>query len=155
MGRIYNIIIPRTAVTAAVDLVEILTPAAVSAWIHRIKLSQSTEVGDAQEEMLQLAFKWGQTTSGSGGSAATPAKVLPGDAASVLTCEVLNTTKATAGTIVTSWISDWNERVVFDEVFTPETRLFIGPSTRATIELVSAPADGVTICGTITVEEIG
>lgn len=155
MGRIYTIPLPRTAVTVAVDLLEIVTPESVVCWIHSIELSQSTELADAAEEQLQLAWKSGQTTSGSGGAAITPAKVLPGDPASVLTCEGFNTTKASAGTILTQYLRDWNIRVAYEKVFTPETRLFVGVSTRATLELVAAPADGVTICGTITVEEIG
>lgn len=156
MGRMYTIPLVRTAVTAAVDLCEILTPASVVVWVHQIELSQSTEVADAAEEQLQLAWKVGQTTSGSGGNTGvTPAKTLPGDAASTLTVESFNTTKASAGTIVTQRVWDWNIRVPFDKVLTPETRLFIPPSTRVTLELVGAPADSVTIGGQITVEEVG
>lgn len=156
MGRIYNLPLARTAVTAAVDLVEILTAASHMCCIHAIELTQSTEVADAAEEMLQLAFKSGQTTSGSGGNTGvTPIPILIGDAAHGMTVESFNTTKASAGTIVTHKVWDWNLRVPFLYVFTPETRLWIPPSTRATLELVSAPADSVTIGGQIVIEIIG
>jgi ligand-binding SRPBCC domain-containing protein len=156
MGRMYNLPLARTAVTAAVDLVEILTASSHICVIHGIELTQSTEVKDAEEEMLQLAWKSGQTTGGSGGGTSiTPIPILIGDAAHGMTVEAFNTTKASAGTIVTHKVWDWNVRVPFLYVFTPETRLVIPPSTRATLELVSAPADSVTIGGQIVLEIIG
>jgi|ERR1041385_99668 hypothetical protein len=156
MGRIYNLPLARTAVTAAVDLAEILTAATHICVIHAIEITQSTDVKDAEEEMLQLAFKSGQTTSGSGGNTGvTPIPVLIGDAAHGMTVETFNTTKASAGTIVTHKVWDWNVRIPFDKIFTPETRLIIPPSTRATLELVAAPADSITIGGQIVVEVIG
>lgn len=156
MGRIYNLPLARTAVTVAVDLAEILTAATHVCIIHGIELSQSTDVKDAEEEMLLLAFKSGQTTSGSGGNTAvTPIPILIGDAAHGMTVETFNTTKATAGTIVTHKVWDWNVRVPWIWYPTPETRLFIPPSTRATLELVGAPADSITIGGQIVIEIIG
>ena len=156
MGRYYNLPLVRTAVTAAVDLAEILTAATHICVIHGIDLSQSTEVQDAAEEMLQLAWKSGQTTSGSGGNTGvTPIPILLGDAAHGMTVETFNTTKASAGTIVTHKLWDWNLRVPFEKIFTPEHRLIIPPSTRATLELVAAPADSTTIGGQILIEIIG
>lgn len=156
MGRIYNLPIARTATTVAVDLAEILTAATHICWIHAIELTQSSDVKDAEEEMLQLAWKSGQTTSGSGGNTGvTPVPVLIGDAAHGMTVETFNTTKATAGTIVTHKVWDWNVRIPFLYIFTPETRLFIPPSTRATLELVAAPADSITIGGNICLEVVG
>lgn len=156
MGRIYNLPLARTAVTAAVDLAEILTAAGHVCVVHAIELTQSTEVADAAEEMLQLAWKSGQTTSGSGGNTGvTPIPVLIGDAAHGMTVESFNTTKASAGTIVTHKVWDWNIRTPFLYIFAPEQRLIIPPSTRATLELVAAPADSVTIGGQIVIEIIG
>lgn len=156
MGRIYNLPLARTAVTAAVDLAEILTAATHIVFVHSIEITQSTELGDAAEEQLQLAWKSGQTTSGSGGNTGvTPIPLLIGDSAHGMTVETFNTTKASAGTIVTHKVWDWNIRTPFIYIFTPETRLFIPPSTRATLELVAAPTDSVTIGGQITLEIIG
>ena len=156
MGRIYNLPLVRTAVTVAVDLAEILTAATHICVIHSIEITQSTEIKDAEEEMLQLAWKSGQTTSGSGGNTGvTPVPVLIGDSAHGMTVESFNTTKASAGTIVTHKVWDWNVRVPFIYIFEPETRLVIPPSTRATLELVAAPTDSVTIGGQICLEVIG
>ena len=156
MGRVYSLPLASTAVTAAVDLAEILTAATHVCCIHAIEVSQHTDFKDAEEEILQLAFKSGQTTSGSGGNTGvTPIPRLIGDAAHGMTVETFNTTKATAGTIVTHGLWDWNIRVPFEKIFTPETRLWIPPSTRATLELVAAPTDSVTIKGQLVIEIIG
>jgi hypothetical protein len=40
-------------------------------------------------------------------------------------------------------------------VWTPETRPILSPSRRLTVELVNAPADSITMSGTILFEEIG
>jgi len=156
MGRHYSLPLVSTAVTAAVDLAEIVTAATHICIIHSIYLHQSTEAGDAQEEQLRLAFKTGQTTSGSGGNTGvTPVPRLLGDAAHGMTVETFNTTKASAGTIVTHGAWPWNLRQAFEKIFTPETKIFIPPSTRATLELVAAPADSVTFEGEILLEVIG
>lgn len=156
MGRYYNVPLVRTSVTVAVDLAELLTAATHLCVIHAIELSQSTDVKDAEEEMLLLAWKSGQTTTGSGGNTGViPVPVLIGDAAHGMTVETFNTTKATAGTIVTHKLWDWNVRIPFEKIFTPETRLIIPPSTRATLELVGAPADAITIGGQIVIEILG
>ena len=156
MGRIYNLPLARTAVTTVVDFAELTTAATHVCFIHAIEISQSSRVKDAQEEMIQLAWKTGQTTSGSGGNTGvTPIPVLIGDAAHGMTVETFNTTKASGGTIVTHKVWDWDLRVPFIYVFTPETRLFVGPSTRATFELVAAPAASTVFGGQICLEIIG
>src|SRR5215475_4177555 len=101
-GRMYAIPMVKTSVTAAVDFLEVTTAATHVLIVHAIELSQSTEIKDAEEEQIQLAIKSGQTTSGSGGN--TSVTAVPrvfGDASSGLTIESFNTTKASAGTIVT------------------------------------------------------
>ena len=156
MGRIYTLPLVSTAVTVALDLAEILTAATHICIVHTIEVSQLTEVQDAAEEMLQLTFKTGQTTSGSGGNTGvTPIPRLLGDAAHGMTVESFNTTKATAGTIVGHGVWNWNVRIPFEKIFTPELRIVIPPSTRATLELVGAPADSITIAGQLMIEIIG
>jgi len=156
MGRFYSLPLTPTAVTVAVDLAELLTAATHVACIHAILLGQWTELGDAAEEQLRLAFKSGQTTSGTGGNTGvTPIPRLLGDAAHGMTVESFNTTKASAGTIVQHGLWPWNVRQEFEKWFTPETRIWIPPSTRATLELVNSPADSITIGGEILIEIIG
>jgi hypothetical protein len=118
-------------------------------------LGQNTDVGDAAEEILDIQLTSGHTTSGSGGSAVTPVPREFGDAAFGGTVERNNTTQASAGTIVEHHNWSWNIRAPFDRVFTPEEMPILSPSRRACLELPAAPADSITMSGTITFEEIG
>lgn len=156
MSGVYTIDIPNTAVTTQVDLAELVGHAARPYVILEIHLSQLTEVQDAQMEMLSILLKSGQTTSGSGGSAATPVNnEQPGGASAGLTAEVFNTTKATAGTIVQHDRWNWNILGPLDVVFTDENKKLMGAGRRLTLELATTPADSITIGGTIVVQEIG
>ena len=155
MGRLYTAVFNNVAVTAIQDLFEIVAPATGIVLLHDIHISQNTDVGDAAEEVLRIELTSGHTASGSGGSAVTPIPLGLGDAAFAGTCEVNNTTQASAGTIVTHYVWNFNIRAGFDKIFTPETRPVIAPSRRMCLELPAAPADSLTMSGSITIEEIG
>ena len=156
MGRKYRTIATHTAQTVQVDLFEITGASTKSMKILEIHLSQSTEIGDAQEEMLLIHVKSGQTTSGSGGNASVAAvPASKGDSAAAAAIETHNTTKASAGTIVTHLTVAWNIRVPLDIIFTPETVIELPPSERMTVELGTTPADSVTLGGYVVFEEIG
>lgn len=152
---LYTAVFNAVAVTAQQDLFELNVPADAIVIVHAVELSQSTEVGDAQEEGLNLLFKRGATTSGTGGTAPTPQPLETGSASFGGTVEVNNTTKATAGTIVTLRADNWNVRMPYLWLPTPEMRFILGPSTRFTIELATTPADSITMSGTLWYEELG
>jgi len=155
MGMLYTATFAGVAVTAQQDFFELAAPADCVVLIHQIQLSQSTEVGDAQEEGLSLLFKRGATTTGSGGSTPTPSPIDFGYAAAGSTTKVNNTTKATAGTIVTMAADNWNVRSPYLWLPTPELRFTLSPSQRFTLELATTPADSITMSGTLWFEEIG
>lgn len=155
MSRMYTAQFNAVAVTAQQDFFEVVAPADAVVVLHGIELSQVTETGDAMEEQLQILLKRGQTTSGSGGSTVTPNPTEFGDAAFGGTVEANNTTKATAGTITTHQVPDWNVRMPYLFIPTPEMRFKLSPSQRATLELATTPADSITISGCIWIEEIG
>lgn len=159
MGRMYTVPIPFVAQTAQIDLFELTAAAEKPCRIHEIHISQSSEVGDAQEEQLTLTLKraFGTVTSGSGGTAPTPQKVNPDDAAAGLTAEVNNTTKLVVGTGTIEDERPWafNVRVGFDRIFTPETRPYIKGGEKKVLELTTTPADSITLGGHVVVEEIG
>lgn len=155
MGRIYTASFVDVAITLAQDLFEIVAPATAIVKIHEYTISQKSDVGDVAEEGLVIALKTGATTGGSGGSAPAVVKNEQLDAAFSGTVEANNTTKATAGTIVTRRNEAWNIRTPLSIIFTPEMRPVLAPSARLTLELVTAPTDPVTVSGTITFEEIG
>lgn len=154
MGRLYTVQFNAVAITLTQDLFEIVAPATDIIKIHEISVSQVTDFGDAEAEILGLLLKSGQTTSGSGGTAPTAVPILIGDSAFGGTTEVNNTTKATVGTIVTHHAWTWNIRMEFLKIFTPETMPILSPSRRMTLEL-TAPADSITTSGYIIFEEIG
>jgi len=158
MGRIYQIPIAFAAQTAQIDFFELTAAAEKPCVIHEIYIANSTDVGDAQEEMLTLKLKRasGSVTSGSGGSTPTPVPIDPDDAASGLTAEVNNTTKLLvgSGTITDERLFSWNVRTAFEKVFTPETRPRIKGGEKKVLELTTTPTDSITMGGYVLVEEI-
>jgi hypothetical protein len=153
MARIYTAQFNGVAVTAQQDLFELVAGTNTPIVIHELFLSQSTEIGDAQEEGLSILIKQGSTTTGSGGSAPTKVPRDVDDAASAATVAANNTTKATAGTIVTHQAVAWNVRVPLQILFTPELRPYVKGGRRLTVELGTTPADSITLNGYITWSE--
>ncbi len=153
MSRVYTVVFSAVSVgTAVQDLFELSPADEKSIEILAIDLGQTSDTGDAQDEQLQLSIIRGHTSSGSGGTAPTPAPVDPGDAAASFTAEVNNTTIASGGTTVTLFTSAWNVRAGCIRSFVD------GPfkATQANTTIVirtSAPADAVTMSGTIWVRE--
>lgn len=159
MGRKYTVLFKGVAVTAQQDFFEILCPTDAITVIHEWELNQTTEVGDAQEEQLQLTTNRGigAVTSGSGGSTATPQPVEDGDPAYGGTVEINNTTKMAVGSGTLEELEpfNWNVRQPLRQIYTPETRPILSPGNRWTLELETTPADSITISGKVTLEEIG
>lgn len=156
MSGIYTVQFNGVAVTAQQDLFELTAASGKPIVILGFKLTQTTEVGDAQEEGLSILIKSGQTTSGSGGSTPTPVSVDSSNTvAAGFASEANNTTKASTGTIVTHMAEAWNIRMPLEVLFTQEQQLVMAASRRLTIELATTPADSITMNGTIWVQEIG
>lgn len=157
-GRIYSVIFSAVSISAIQDLFE-LTPADDKPIeIVGIELSQTgnSDVGDAQEEILKLQIIRGFTTSGSGGSAPTPQPIKRSSAAAGFTAEVNNTTVATTGTTSTLHETGWNIRAGYlnwyPEGCEPEASQ---ANTTIVVRLPTAPADAITISGTLWVREYG
>jgi hypothetical protein len=155
MGRIYTAQFTDVAITAIQDLFEVVAPSDAIVMIHAVHLGQRSDVGDAAEEILPVQWTSGYTTSGSGGSSPTVVPREFGDAAYGGTVEANNTTQASSGTAVTEYSWQWNIRLPFDMIWTPELRPILSPSRRGVLELPTAPADSITVSGTIVFEEIG
>lgn len=159
MGRMYTAQFSAVAVTAAQDLFEITAPADAVVKIHNWEIFQTSDVGDAAEELLRLECVRGvgATTSGSGGSSVTPQQVEDGDAAFGGTVEANNTTRMAAGSgsLDTLPQHGWNVRVPLVKIYVPEERPVISPGNRWTLALPAAPADSLTVSGHVTLEEIG
>lgn len=150
----YSVTFSAVAVSAQSDLFEVVSAAAGLVYIHGYELFQTSDHGDAQAEGLQLLWVRGHSSSGSGGSAATPVKQNTIDPAAGSTCEVNNTTIASSGTTTTYAAGGWNVQAGTGPYFwSPETRPVLRNSERGVLRM-SAPADAITLSGTIYFEEL-
>ena len=157
MGRFYSVPFTNVSVSAVQDLFEVLAASGKPFILHEIVVGQSSDYGDAQAEGLQIAIKkaTGSYTSGSGGSTVTPAKHATNDAAAGPTAEINNTTQASAGsgTLTTIRSEAFNAQAGYQYLPTPEQRItFL--STEACVVSITAPADAVSMCGTLVFEEL-
>lgn len=146
-----------SAFTTQIDIFELLAGTNKPVVLLGFELGQTTEIGDAQEEMLTLILKrvTGAPTSGSGGGTPTFQPVRPNDTAAGATLETGNTTKLTGGTSVEVARWSWNIRVPLLYVPVPEERIVIDQGTRLVLELATTPADSIGgIMGRIAIGEI-
>ena len=156
MGMMYTATMDLTAEAAAVDILELLAPADSVVVIHSVTVTQKTEAGDAEAEMLELVYKriTGAPTSGSGGTTgSSPLEFGSPAAGSVV--EMGNDTKLTGGTSAVLIREDFNVQVGHFHRPTPEERIVLSPSQRLVIELVAAAADALDLHASIIFEEIG
>lgn len=156
MGRRYWVDLIPTAVTVAADLLEITPADDKPVRILSLNLHQTSDFGDAQEEVISLVWVRGHTTSGSGGSTPTPRPCNPNDAAAGFTCETFNTTAASVGTTVNGPRHGFNVRVPLERPYTPD-EVFEASQANTTLVLrmAAAPVDSLTIGGSVLVEELG
>lgn len=155
MSGIYTVQFVDVAVTAQQDFFEITASSTQPLIILGWGISQNSDFGDAQEEGLNILVKSGQTTSGSGGS--TPSKIATDGTspAAGFAIEANNTTKASAGTIVTHYPYNWNVRMPIDIWYPEAMQVVLAASRRATLELAKTPADSITVSGYLVVQEVG
>lgn len=157
MGRMYTVTFENVAVTAAQDFFELSPADDKPVRIHSIYLSQSSDMGDVQEELLRVTIKRGHTSSGSGGSAFTPLPLeSSAGAAAGAAAEINNTTIASAGTAVALHAETFNVRTGWVYIPTPECRPGASQAnTTLVVRLEAAPADSLSMSGTLIFEELG
>lgn len=159
IGRMYTAVFKSIAVTAAQDFFEVLAATGKPVIIHGFSIAQSSDVGDAAEEMLVMTTNRGvgSVTSGSGGAAVTAQAIDDGEAAPSTTVERNNTTimAAGSGSLEELEAHVLNVRVPYTFWYTPETRPVVSPGNRWTLELETTPADSLTMSGTLWFQEIG
>lgn len=156
MFRHYSVQFNAVTVTVAQDLFEVVASATKPFLITGYEIGQTSDVGDAGEEILRVQIIRGHTTSGTGGTAVTPTPLDPSDTAFGGTAEANNnTTIASAGTTVTLHNGLWNVRLPYVWQPIPEQFVVVAANTRVVLRLPSAPADSLTVSGTIWISEIG
>lgn len=156
MSRVYTVEFENVSVSAAQDFFEV-TPADDKPCVFKgLFLSQISDVGDAAEEILRFRIIRGHTTGGSGGTAPTPTPVKRSDTAAGFAAEVNNTTIASLGSAVNVHSDAFNIRVGYQlwwpDGCEPEVTQ---ADTTMVVRLMAAPADAVTMSGTMYVEERG
>lgn len=154
MGQVYTVEFEGVSVTAQVDFFE-LTPADDRpVKILGIFLSQSSDTGDAAEEILRIRIIRGHTTGGSGGAAPSPALLDPRSGAVGFAAETNNTTIASLGTVANLFSYAFNIRTGL-ELWFPQGAEPKADQANTTIvvRLMAAPADALTMSGTLFVEE--
>lgn len=154
MGRLYTVSFTDVAVSAAQDLFEIAPAANKPVQIHGLFLGQTSDVGDAQDELLRYSVIRGHATSGSGGTTPTPAPHLVADTAAGFAAEVNNTTIASTGTTTTLHVGVFNIRSGEALLLTPELRWRCHNGSSRIVVRIPAPTDSLTMSGTLYVEEI-
>lgn len=153
--RTYAVEFENVAVTAAQDFFELGPGAQRPIRLLELGLSQSSDVGDAAEELLRVKVIRGHTTSGSGGTTQTPTPIDSNDAASAETsAEVNNTTIASVGTPVDLWSAAFNIRVGLEKIWVPEVAPRVQSANFLVVRLMAAPADELTMSGYVYFAEV-
>ena len=143
------------ASAAAVDFLELLPADDHPCLLLALIISQSTEAGDAQDEMISMLIKRGGTlTSGSGGSAPTPRPVDFGDTGAGFTVEMLNTTKGSFASGTNIHRASFNVRAGLEMFWTPETAPKFGQANQCLVEMLSTPVDSITWDVTAYIQEL-
>lgn len=159
MGRIYVVHFNGVTISALQDLFEVLAATDSLTKVLGWTLGQTSDVGDAAEEILRIETVRGigSVAGGSGGTAPTPHPLDDGDAAFGGTVEANNTTRLAVGTGTLEGLEQytWNVRIPWVHYFLPEDRPVIGPAEFWTLSLPAAPLDALTVSGQLKLEEIG
>jgi hypothetical protein len=150
----YTVTFDNVSVAAAQDLFEVVAGTGRPLRIHALFYGQSSDAGDAQAENLRVRLVRGYTTSGFSGTTPSLAPLRPGSAAAGFTAEVNNLSVATGGPALIVHADTWNVAAGFTYVPTPECRPEVASGERFVVNLPAAPADPLTMSGTLYVEEL-
>lgn len=161
---VYTASFSGVAVAAAQDLFEI-TAGNNYVLLRRVVLGQYSDAGDAEAENLAVKFIRGHTTGGTGGSTLTPYRMSQQAAQNALaTVKANNTTEASSGSQEVVWSEAWSVGagyIYHPTICMPARKhaqdlgLFvIQPDERFVINLPTAPADEITMSGSIEFEEV-
>jgi hypothetical protein len=154
---VYTVVFQAQTIAAAsgdYDFFELDAAAEKPIEIVAVDLSNKSEVGDANEEMVEWAIVRGNTTTGNGAST-TPRALDPSDGAASFAAEVVSSTPASAGTALTLYAGTFNIRAglglfIFPEAMRPKT----AGADLLCVRLITALADDATMSGTCWVREL-
>lgn len=155
--RIYTCEFEGIAVTAAVDLFELQPADDKPIEIIGMFLSQSSDLGDAAEEIIRYRIVRGNTTTGTGGAgqAVAPVPVNRSDVAAGFTYDTNNTTPASSGTAVNLHSDSFNIRTGLGLWLPDGCEWQTSQAVFLVVRLMAAPTDSLTMSGTLYVRELG
>lgn len=157
--RAYAVSFAPSAQTVAVDWFELVAPSSRAICLLGLHVAQTTEAGDAQDEMIgyTITLAAGAFTSGSGGNTGVARPPIhSGAAAASFTAETLNTTQVAAGsgTLTVVHRDAFNVRAGLVQYWTPETAIVAQASEALVIGMTGAPADSISWTATAYVGEL-
>lgn len=131
------------SVTAAADLAQITAADDRALEIVSFVVVQSSDVGDAAEEVLRWALYTGVSTGSTGGTAGTVTATQDGGATPGATAHANYSTPSTGGTV--RKVGGFNIRIGEERVFPADHRPTIKQANIGSFRLLAAPADAVTL----------
>jgi len=149
MGRMYSVSFEDVAATLAQDLFQI-EAVTVPAIIHQVVVSQSSDFGDAAAENLIIKLR---RATDALTNVTAEALLDLGDSAALADLNVNDTTQLVTGAD-TFHVEAWNIALPFVYLPPPELRPVCSVGDVIVVTM-SAPADALTIHGTMYFEEIG
>jgi len=137
------------AVSTAVDLFHFTIADDKPMWLWALEIAQTTDLGDAQEEVLRFGLYSG-VTGGGGGTGLTETALNDYNSITAGTAVVGQGTASTSGTLRKMFF--WNIRQAGPVwIATPETVIRLGQGSSASaIRLLAAPADSITLSAEVT-----
>jgi hypothetical protein len=154
-GLMYTASFSNVSITnAAQNIWEFIAAAGCSILIHSIRLTITPTItsGVAQDVRAQLNLQK-ITTTGSGGSAVTPAAVNNRNTVAALTTvNRLVTTPGTAGTVLDS--ENVSIIVPYERIYTPDQRIPVAPSARIALNLAAGLGGAFNASSEVYFEEI-
>jgi hypothetical protein len=144
-----------TLTTNPIDLFCVVASSLSRVVIREVRLGQYTEFGDAQAELLSLTMMVGSTEE-STGTAISSLNVKTHTGASTAASLVVgpSTNLASTGSANVHWADSWNVAAGLLYSPLPPERIVVQPGERFNVRM-SAPADALTLNGTLVFQEIG
>ncbi len=145
--RLYTASFSAVATTTATDIFELTAAADRPIDIVGWTIFQTTDLGDSQEEVIDLSLQRG-VTAGSGGSSVTVVDYGGrGESTTDTTVNRMVTTAHTGGTVM--FRKGWNIRIPEEFWLPPELYGYVDAGTDPVTLTMTAPADSITVSGSI------
>lgn len=156
-GPVYTCPFSATALTTnPYDLWCVTSPSNSRVAIREIRLSQYSDAGDAQAELLSLSILTGSTSISSGGTVISPVNVkrFSGNVSAGSSVTGPSTTLASSTSATLVMADCWNVQAPYLYMPAWADRIVLGLSQRAVIR-ITAPNDALTVNGTLVLQELG